>query len=276
MVVKVLPSVAGMVVRVRNIPLVNTFDTSGTSIPTLPEACEYLVVLDLAQRVALTKIAALASTTLTTSGIMPVPPILAPVTYMNASGTMVTPISIGVIPSPPVYTTIALPGTVIAASSAFDAAMADQDVELAQTQVAKLNQGMAQYQTAIQENLGQFNKDLEKFKAETQKIIEQSHLLEQEAEENAKLATDVAMQNAIQTAQTALANNTFLIQKYQAMVSGYAQGIQAEVGVYGINQSRISVERDRLLALINQFRQEYYDTLSTKFNVNLTKDKGGK
>ena len=255
MVVKVLPSVTGMVVRVRNIPLVATYDTSGTSISILPEECEYLVVLDLAQRVGLNKIASLASTT---SRAKPTVPILSSVSYVNASGSTVTPVSVGVIPSVPVYDAITVPGTFLSASSSFDTAMVNEDVELAQAQIAKLAQGVQEYQSKIQENVSKLNRDLEKFKSDVQKVLDQSKIAKQEAEMNAKLATDVAMQNAIQTAQVALANNTVLIQRYQAEVVSYIQLFQIE-----------DIERNRLLVLINTFRQEYYDTLYTKFGVKI-------
>jgi hypothetical protein len=275
MVIKVLPAVNGMVVRVRNIPLVNTYDTTNTSISTLPEECEYLVVLDLAQRVGLNKIATLTTSELSLTTVAPSVPVLSNATYTNAVGSIVFPVTIGTIPSVPEFTSITLPGMVLSASSAFDTAMSSEDIELASAQVTKLNQGMQEFQTKVQQNLGQFNKDIEKFKADIQKVLDQAKLNEQEAEVNAKLATDIAMQNAIQATQTALANNTHLIQKYQAEVAEYAQKIQAEVGVYGINQSRINIERDRLLALIQSFKTEYYDTLFTKFNIDLRPKKKG-
>jgi hypothetical protein len=59
---KVLPYDATMVVTAKTLPLFTTVNTNGlTAITTLPEETEALVVLDLAERVAMTKVAELES-----------------------------------------------------------------------------------------------------------------------------------------------------------------------------------------------------------------------
>jgi len=51
----VLPSVSGMIITARTLSFISpaTFDTTGTAISVLPELAEYLVVLDLCERVVL-------------------------------------------------------------------------------------------------------------------------------------------------------------------------------------------------------------------------------
>jgi hypothetical protein len=366
-IVRVLPQNAGMVVVIRKIDLVDTLDTTSTSISILPYECEYLVILDVAQRVALNKMISLMPAVLTSSAVAPTSPTLTTVSYVNATGSTVTPVTVGTIPVAPTYTNVTVPSgiatvlslfdtavtydtmsvTTIAgltlvttaptiavgftnALSAFDTAMTSEDIELATAQInkaadylkqfesdialynqkveaeyktyqastgkslevvkakvlvnteipktflAKANTYIQQYQTQVQESLTSFNKDLKKFESDVQKVLDQAKLTEQEAGENAKLATDVAMQNAIQTAEAILKNNSSLLQKYQSDVGNYAQKIQAEVSVYQLNIQRVSIERDRLLALINSFKQEYYELLAIKFGINIKGNKSEK
>jgi hypothetical protein len=136
--VRVLPSVASMVITVRKISLLTTFGTTGSSITTLPQECEQLVVLDCAAMVCANKMQALLLAALTDVLIAPASPTLTTIAYTNVS----------------------LPGMVLAASSAFDTAMTNEDVELATAQTGKLNQGMQEYQAKIQENLGALQDDI--------------------------------------------------------------------------------------------------------------------
>jgi hypothetical protein len=180
-----------------------------------------------------------SSVAMTPTAVVPTAPTLATVMYTTASGAVVSPTTVGTIPAVPTFTPGVLPGMVLAASTAFDAALVEDDIETAQSQIAKLNQGMQQYQTIVQENLTSFNKDLEKYKSDIQKVFTQAQLTAQEAQVNAKLATDVAMQNAIQSAAGAAQSNASLLNAYQTQVQAYGQLINAEVQVYSINMKRV-------------------------------------
>lgn len=269
-VIKVLPTVGGMVVTARRIVFVNTFDTTQTAISTLPYECLNLVVLDLSIRVALNKLASFALTSsLVTSAVPPGAPTLTTVSYTNAVIGPIGVSTIGTIPSIPVYPTIVPPGGITAASTAFDTAMVNEDTELAQTQLVKLQSFNSEHSNLIQENLGQFQKDIKKYEADLQKVLQQAELVEKELQTVYQTIADINKTNAAQTMLSILENDKILIEKYQADVAMYVQRVQADVGVYSANLQRSSVERDRYLALISMLRERYHEGLLMKFGVNL-------
>jgi hypothetical protein len=274
--IKVSPAVAGMVVISKYIALVGTLDTTGTALTTLPYTCEYLIVLDLAARVTLTKIQALVFVALTSSAVAPTSPTLATVTYSNAVAGTVATISFGVIPSAPTYTVATIPAGYATALSAFDTAMTSEDIELAIAQANKAKEYLDQYQLLVQEGNQSFQSAVKKFEGDVTKLVEQAKIDMEEAQAEGKMTHDANLQNAIQTAEAIYKNNMSLIQKYQQDVTLYVQKVQTEVGVYQMNVLRVNAERERYFLLYQAFKQEYHEQLFLKFGIQTVSSKNEK
>jgi hypothetical protein len=221
--IKVLPAVSGMVVTNKYVAFVGTLDTTGTSLSTLPYSCEYLIVLDVAARVVLTKIQALVFAALTSSAVAPTSPTLGVVSYVNASAGTVATITFGNVPTAPTYTAASLPAGFTTALGAFDTAMTAEDIELAMAQANKAKEYLEQYQLLVQEANQSFQSAVKKWDGDMQKVIEQAKIDMEEAQAEGKMTHDVNLQNAIQTAEAIYKNNMSLIQKYQQDVTLYVQ-----------------------------------------------------
>jgi hypothetical protein len=274
--VKVLPAVSGMVVTSKYIALVGTLDTTGTALSTLPYTCEYLIVLDLASRVVLTKIQGLAQAAFSAGAVAPTTPTLGTVSYVNASAGTVATVSFGAIPTAPTYTAGSLPAGFTTALAAFDTAMTTEDIELAMAQANKAKEYLDQYQLLIQEANQSFQSAVKKWDGDVTKLIKQAEIDMAEAQAEGKMTHDVNLQNAIQTAEAIFKNNTSLIQKYQGDVAKYTNQIQSEVTAYQVNTARVSSERDRYLALYQSFKQEYHEQLFLKFGIQTVSTKNEK
>jgi 2-succinyl-5-enolpyruvyl-6-hydroxy-3-cyclohexene-1-carboxylate synthase len=121
------------------------------------------------------------------------------------------------------------------------------------------------YQMLIQEGLGSFNKDLEKYRSDVQKVINQAQTTLQEAIANAKMSTDVSVQNKAKTMEAIVQDNNLVLQKFQQEVAAYAQKVNSLVSQYSTNnqifQSKITKtiqEHTGLYVGLQQLQSEYH------------------
>jgi hypothetical protein len=284
-IVKVIPSVAGMVVTLKYIALTNTVDTTGTGLTTVPYECEYLVVLDVAQRVALNKITGLVSSVvLTISVSVPSVPTLATVSYINAASGTVSPVTIGTIPAVPTYTNITIPtniATVIAlfdtavsydtlsvttiagltlasvaptipagfatAMTAFDTAMTNEDIELANLQLGKAVDYLKQHEAAITLYNQQVEAEVKAYQQNTGKSIE---LVKTKVYANTE------------TAKTLLAKANVYLQQYQTQVQESVASFQKDLKKYEADIQKI-FEQAKLLESEYQSNAKFATDINT-------------
>ena len=136
----------------------------------------------------------------------------------------------------------------------------DEDTELAQLQLGRLNNELGEYQADIQNELNEFNKEnaryranveaeLAKHNSDLRKAITQAEINARDAQQEAAQTTDVdkfnkaqdqtlALQNAIQTMQATIANNDDLVAKFLQEINLYQQKVNAEVAEYRLNYEK--------------------------------------
>jgi hypothetical protein len=271
--IKVLPSASGMIVYARTLANVITLDTSATAITTLPYDAEYLVVLDLAGRVALNKIQGLATAVLTTALTVPATPTAPSFTYTAAAASSVSATTLSVTLTPPVsapaFAATTAPAGLATALTAFDTAMTNEDTELAQEQIRKSNAYLQQYQNDIQKEAQRVSADIEVYKVSLQRNIKQAEMTLQEAITNASNITNIALKNAENAFAHDVQEYAAILKLYEAGISAYAQGVQTAVTVYQSNLGRLKSETERYLALIASFKSEYLEQLLTKYGIDL-------
>ena len=103
----------------------------------------------------------------------------------------------------------------------------EEDAELAQAQLGRLNHEISQYQNNIQNELNEFNEENTVYQSTVQKAIEDARMASQEAQKEG----DMIFQATIQDYSLAL-------QKYQGDVAVYGAEVQSEVQEYTQKLSR--------------------------------------
>jgi len=133
----------------------------------------------------------------------------------------------------------------------------EEDTELAQAQLGKINSYISSYQSAMQNQLNVFNKEnvryqanvqaeVQKHNSDLQKAITQAQLDAADAQQEAQQATQVdlankaadqvlALQNSAQTMAAAIQNNDDLLQKFNAELGKYSAQVNDEVQEYSAN-----------------------------------------
>lgn len=140
----------------------------------------------------------------------------------------------------------------------------DEDAELAQLQLGRLNNEVSQYQANIQKETAVFNKENVRYQAELQdelakhnsnlqRAITAAQIAAQKAQLESQQATQtdvankaadqaLALQNAVQNMQAKVQDNTALIGKYSADLQEYQAKVQKEVQEYSQNLQKDGVK----------------------------------
>jgi len=133
----------------------------------------------------------------------------------------------------------------------------NEDPELAQVQLGRLNTELGEFQSDIQNSLNKFNEENVKYQAELQKAIQNAQLLAQDRTQTASLV--------LQEEQQEYANK---LSKYQADVSKY----QAEVATEVQRWSKEEYEK-KFQKYISDYSRlvEKYNADVQKYNTDLAK-----
>jgi len=138
-IIRVRPAQGGMYVYARTLTLLTTVDTSATTITSLPENAEHLVVLDLAFRVAINAVSELATSIYTT--------------WKTALG-VATPTDIATITS---RITTAI-GT-------------NEDVELAAVNIQELEAWIKEHQVLVNDAVQAYAADIQRLSSDRDKFL---------------------------------------------------------------------------------------------------------
>tara|TARA_R100000278_G_C5471124_1_gene164532 strand:- start:111 stop:1355 length:1245 start_codon:yes stop_codon:yes gene_type:complete len=240
-----------------------------SAIANFPDEAEEAVVL-YGARNALNRLmnGMNAISALTVSVSAPSAPSISTVSYSAAtnadsSATGVATVSVGSVTdvdptgSVPTYTK---PTTTVNFGNGnnFDTLLGtNEDVELASVEIQKQRELLSQYQTDIQNELNEFNKDNVRYQAEMQdeiakhntalqRALTQAQIDAREAQQEAQQATSVdlankaadqalALQNAAQTMAAAIQNNDDILVKFNSEIQKYSAQVADEVQEYSAN-----------------------------------------
>jgi hypothetical protein len=161
----------------------------------------------------------------------------------------------------------------------------DEDTELAQLQLGRLNNELGEYQADIQNELNKFNQlnqryeanvqaELAKHNSDLRKAITQAEINARDAQQEAAQTTDVdkfnkaqdqtlALQNAIQTMQATIANNDDLVAKFLQEINLYQNNINKEIQEYSQNLQQKIAEYQSAIAI----QQSYYQEAQARINA---------
>ena len=261
-----------------------------SSISNFPDEYEYLVPLYASVKALSNKLNTLIKSDLSISASAPSAPSLATVSYSDATNADASAVAVSSVTASsvtkadmdgnvPSYTAPVVGGateeitaTITAGTSGTDADQidvtdwwevlgdmieTDEDTELAQLQLGKLNSYIDAYRSALQNQLNIFNKDnaryqanvqaeLAKKQADLQIALRQAQIDAADAQQESAQSTDVAkfnkaqdqalaLQNKANTLQATIQNNDDLVQKFLAELNKYSAQVNSEVQAYGQN-----------------------------------------
>tara|TARA_R100001594_G_C4049649_1_gene264805 strand:- start:2019 stop:3335 length:1317 start_codon:yes stop_codon:yes gene_type:complete len=282
-----------------------------TSIDNFPNEAEYLVVLYASikalQRL-INNITAISNLSISSSA--PSAPSLGAVSYSNASNADASSTAVSVVTvatvskadisgNAPTYTKPTLAGTSTNMLTEIETGTLgsseedyekwfhiagqyiedEEDTELAQAQLQKIQTYLQAFSQDIQNELNEFNKENEIYKAniqaelakhnsDLQKAITQAQIDAQDKQQEAAQTTDVdkfnksqdqalALQNAAKTMEAIIQNNNNLIAKYQQEISAYSQNVNKEVTQYKTNLEQYGLEFQQYQAQQAKLQQDY-------------------
>lgn len=161
----------------------------------------------------------------------------------------------------------------------------DEDTELAQLQLGRLNNELGEYQADIQNELNKFNQlnqryeanvqaELTKHNSDLQKALRQAEIDAADARQEAQQTTQVdlankaadqalALQNAAQTMAATIANNDDLVAKFLQEINLYQNNINKEIQEYSQNLQQKIAEYQSAIAI----QQSYYQEAQARINA---------
>ena len=161
----------------------------------------------------------------------------------------------------------------------------DEDIELAQLQLGRLNNELGEYQADIQNELNKFNQlnqryeanvqaELTKHNSDLQKALRQAEIDAADARQEAQQTTQVdlankaadqalALQNAAQTMAATIANNDDLVAKFLQEINLYQNNINKEIQEYSQNLQQKIAEYQSAIAI----QQSYYQEAQARINA---------
>ena len=139
----------------------------------------------------------------------------------------------------------------------------EEDSELAQIQLGRLNHEMQEWQSDIQNELNEFNKENAIYQAGIQEAITEAQMKNTKAMKQADIdlqiaisnsqeANKIALQNAVTEMQKIIADNDNKIKDYSAKITGYNGEVQAEIQAYTQKMNRYQTEMQTCLAAWQQ------------------------
>jgi hypothetical protein len=258
-----------------------TILATDTTIQNFPKEATNAVVLYASRNALLRLLNNMNSiAALTVSVTAPDAPNISTISYSaasnaDASSTAVSAITVGTVAKADIsgdVPTYSKPSASIDTSQFETFLETNEDVELAQLQLGRLNNEMAQYQADIQNELNEFNKENQRYQAnvqaeitkhnsDLQKELRQAEIDAADARQEAQQATQVdlankaadqalELQNAAQTLSAAIQNNDDILSKFTAEVQKYAAQVNDEVQEYNAN-----LQKD--IAKYNWYEKQY-------------------
>lgn len=202
-------------------------DASTTGVSNFPDDLERLVIIYMAKQ-SLIKTISEVRGEIPAEPTLPSPP-TAPsdpaISYTNASSSAMSSTSISALPAPPDYTKVG----VDLSFTNYNTTFSDEDIELGQMELNKLQADLQEYQADIQDELNDIQVDLEDYQREVDRLIEQARLDQARLQRDAEATDEVALQNKIQTLRGDIADYEQELGKFQGEIQNYRAEVEAKI-----------------------------------------------
>ena len=236
-------------------------DHASTGIKWFPEDKVYLVVLYASMRSLQAKMADTTISDLSITTVPPDVPTLSSITFSSidsaVDATLVaaaTSTTLGGTTTPPAYS----PPTQTFDITQFETFLeVNEDTELAQVQMARLQHELGEFQADIQNELNEFNKENVAYQSSVQEAMAEFQSGNQIAISNAERSQNRQLQNSINDMKVISDNNSQLIQKFSAELQEYQAEVGAEIQEYTQNLQADGVGYQWLQGQYTTLKAEY-------------------
>jgi len=188
--------------------------------------------------------------------VKPVAPSAPSFTYTDALSSVVGSASVSFSDTldytPPVFS---------GSYTSVDTALGNQDIELSNAHLSKVNTQLDQYQKDLLVTLNEFNADKEEFNATLQVALADAQMEQQALLTASQLTTDVNKQNEAQELARQVQEYSASLQKYGQEMSGYAQDVNQETSRVSTRVSQYNAQFQQLALGLEAFRQEFNNYL---------------
>uniref|UniRef100_A0A6M3XTM4 Uncharacterized protein n=1 Tax=viral metagenome TaxID=1070528 RepID=A0A6M3XTM4_9ZZZZ len=130
---------------------------------------------------------------------------------------------------------------------------------------------LQQYQSDIQNELNEFNKEAVEYQSTVQKAIEQARITIQEAIQQAQLTTDVDVKNKAENLAKQVQEYQSILQKYLNDLQSYTAQVNRAMGNYSTSIQRIVSQHQTMTRELEAMKQEYNEYLQLHLGVNYAK-----
>jgi len=195
-----------------------------------------------------------APTDFTLTASAPTPPADASYTYTDATLGTYTATTIASSEVAPTYTK---PTTAASFTNLSSYITSGSDLEKAEKEIGQQQTILDMFGKDLYNELNEFNKELETYKAVIQKEITQAQLDQQRLLETANKTTDLSIQNKAKDLEKQIVLSQTLLQKYASQISSYGQSVNAEVQTYQQKLQKFSSQLGLYQGQLQNAQQQY-------------------
>ena len=184
------------------------------------------------------------------------PPSAPSFTYTDASGNVISSTTVDVTKT----LTFTQP-TFTGSYTNMDTALGNSDIEWAAGYGDKIKAQLSQYQTDLQNTIAEFGKQAKQYDNDLQKAIAQAGIDAQRVLEQAKITTDVDLQNALNDYRQDVEEYQADLGKYQADIQDFVAQVNEAAQDLSTETQKNSAMLQGHLALADKLKQEYVEAL---------------
>tara|TARA_R100000152_G_scaffold20717_2_gene15536 strand:- start:5 stop:2434 length:2430 start_codon:yes stop_codon:yes gene_type:complete len=147
----------------------------------------------------------------------------------------------------------------------------EEDAELAGAQGRKIQMILQKYQSDLQNETNEFNKENAIYSTTVQEAIQNAQLEQQKALQDAQLATNAAERNAAQEVATEMGNIKNDLQKYAADLQKYQAEVNSAIQVWTQNEFALKYQRwqQENADALQQYQLDLQDKLNAFNDANV-------
>jgi hypothetical protein len=188
--------------------------------------------------------------------------------FTAATAIGVSAENIGAFPQAPTFTKVATPPTY----TDFTTQAGEDDVEMAQLYLAKIDREQQDWQAKVNEELQEFNAEFQVFKNNTDKLIEQARVNLQQKIADGNSKDSVEQFNKLKAFESTVEEYSAQIRRYQAIVERYVQIVNTEIQLKVANiQAKTQIYTAQISAYVAEVNtvNDTNQVLIAKFNADM-------
>jgi len=139
----------------------------------------------------------------------------------------------------------------------------NEDAELADRQLGRLNHEIQEFQLDIQNELNEYNKELAIYQGVIQQEVEQARLTQEQVLKEASDTTDLAKFNELQTLAEQVQEYQAVLGKHQSDVASYAAQVNAEVQEMQVTIQQHTATYAGYSEVLKNLKEEFNRSLET-------------